>query len=242
MTELIQDFPTEKQDGFSEISDNRVKLPFFVTESYKQIRTNLVFSLSQLPHHSFVFSSFEAGDGKSTTSLNIARAFALFGDRVLLIDADMRKPTLYRKLRISNSKGLSSVLVGFCTADAAIQSVGKNFDVMTSGPLPPNPSELLASSTMELLIKGLEERYDYVIFDTPPLGIVSDALSFAQKTAGVVFVARYGKTTKNQLAQSLALIRSSGAGILGGILNGSKSAGKDYHYSKYDRYGYAEYR
>ena len=217
-------------------------LPFTVVEAYKTIRMNILFTLAQSKKHSFVISSFESGDGKSTSSINIAAAFAQLGNKVLLIDADMRKPTIHRKLKLPNAKGLTSVLVGFCTAEEAIQNVDNLFDVLTSGPIPPNPSEMLYSEVMDVLCKGLEEHYDYIIFDTPPFGIVSDALVLAPRTAGIVLITKAGVTTVDQLVKVKEMIESVGTRILGVVLNAAKDAHRKYkYYSKYYRYGYSYY-
>lgn len=223
--------------------DKKKALPFTVIEAYKTIRMNILFTLAQSKKHSFVISSFESGDGKSTSAINIAAAFAQLGNKVLLIDADMRKPTIHRKLRLPNAKGLTSVLVGFCTAEEAIQNVDQLFDVLTSGPLPPNPSEMLYSEVMDVLCKGLEDHYDYIVFDTPPFGIVSDALVLAPRTAGVVLITKSGVTTTDQLSRTKEMMDSVGTKILGAILNAAKNATRRYkYYSKYYRYGYSYYR
>lgn len=215
--------------------DGLKQLPFDAIEAYKTIRMNIVFMLSQSNKKSFVVSSFYQGDGKSTCAINIAAAFSQLGNKVLLIDGDLRKPTVHKKLRLSNTKGLSSVLVGFCTAADAIIQVGRRLDVITAGPTPPNPSELLCSGTMDVLLAGLEEKYDYIIFDTPPFGIVSDALVIAPKTAGAVVVTRANVTTVEQVKKTLSLIDAAGIKLIGTILNGAKPERHGYYKRYYKK-------
>ena len=214
------------------IEDGLRQLPFDAIEAYKTIRMNIVFMLSQSKKKSFVVSSFEQGDGKSTCSINIAAAFSQLGNKVLLVDGDLRKPTVHKKLRLSNTKGLSSVLVGFCTAADAIIQVGRRLDVITAGPTPPNPSELLCSGAMDVLLAGLEEKYDYIIFDTPPFGIVSDALVIAPKTAGAVVVTRANVTTVEQVKKAISLVDAAGIKLIGTVFNGARPERHGY-YKKY---------
>lgn len=231
---------TEEKKPAAGQENGKKSMPFSVVEAYKMIRVNILFALSQSNKKSFVVSSFESGDGKSTSAINIAASFAQLGNRVLLIDADMRKPTVHRKLKLPNTKGLTSVLVGFCTAEEAIQHVDKLFDVLTSGPIPPNPSEMLYSNVMDVLCKGLEERYDYIVYDTPPFGIVSDALVLAPRTAGIVLIAKAGYTTTDQMQRTKELVDGAGCKILGTVLNAAKNANRKYkYYKKYYRYGHS---
>lgn len=216
---------------------NMSHAPFSVVEAYKTIRTNLMFVLSQESQKRLVISSAMAGEGKSTTSINVAIAFSQLGNRVLLIDADLRKPTVSKKLKLPNTKGLSSVLVGFSEPSEVVQSIYPNFDVMTSGPIPPNPSELLDSKSMSLLLDTLQEHYDYIMLDTPPINIVSDPLILAAKASGIILVVQDGVTTHDQLKKALHVIEFANVNLLGTILNGSKGKNKKkyqyrYHYYK----------
>ncbi|HHW46884.1 MAG TPA: CpsD/CapB family tyrosine-protein kinase [Clostridiales bacterium] len=214
------------------------KASFAVVESYKTIRTNLMFLLSQSENKRLIITSAISGEGKSTTSINIAIAFSQLGSRVLLIDADMRKPTVHKKLKLQNNKGLSSVLVGFCDISDAIHSINPNLDVLTAGSTPPNPSELLGSANMVRLLDSLNEFYEYIIFDTPPINIVSDALVLAPHTSGMVLVVQNSTTTHEQFKKALSSIEFANAKLLGAILNGSKGQKKNYKYGYYDYYYY----
>lgn len=209
---------------------------FAVVESYKNIRTNLMFLLSQKKNKIFVVSSSLIAEGKSSVSYNCAVAFSQLGHKVLLIDADLRRPSIHKKTHLDNSRGLSSALVKFCSVEEAIQPKNSCLDIMTSGPIPPNPSELLGSEAMDDLLKELNEKYEYIIIDTPPIGIVSDALILAPKTAGMVMVVREGYCTHDSVKKSLSSIEFAKARLLGFVLNCSGSKSKQYKY-KY-KYGY----
>lgn len=207
---------------------------FTVVESYKMIRTNLLFLLSQADKKSFTVSSANEAEGKSTTSINVAIAFSQLGCRVLLIDTDMRRSSVHKKLRISNEKGLSSLLVGFTTLEETVHKVNDNLDVITAGAIPPNPSELLASQRMKDLLEKLHTVYDYIIVDAPPVNVVSDALVVAPQTGGIVFVVRDHITQHSQIAKAIKNIKFTGAHTLGLVLNDARNAHKkpsryEYH-------------
>lgn len=211
--------------------------PFAVVEAYKTIRTNMMFVLASSEKKRIVVSSAMPNEGKSTTALNVGIAFSQMGHKVLLIDGDMRKPTIYKKLKLNNSKGLSSILVGFCKLREAVRNVYPNFDVLTSGPIPPNPSELLSSENMTTLLDGLQDFYDYIIIDTPPINVVTDSLVLTPKTDGLVMVVREGQTTHEQLKKALNSVEFADVKLLGTILNGDRPEGGkygyNYHYYKY---------
>lgn len=211
--------------------------PFAVVEAYKSVRTNLMFLLSQSRSRAFEVSSSHPGEGKTTCAINLAIAFSQLGSKVLLIDGDLRRPTVYRKLRLENSKGLSSVLVGFASFAESVISVNDNFDVLTSGPITPNPSELLGSDNMSLLLKELKLTYDYIIIDTPPVNVVSDAVVLAAKTEGIVMVVQDRQTTHDDFGKAVDALKFADANLLGVILNGSAEAGEKYS-SKSKKYGY----
>lgn len=202
----------------------------FIIEAYKTIRTNLMFVLPNKSKNTIVISSALPGEGKSATALNLGISFSQLGQRVLLIDGDMRNPTIYKKLKVNNSKGLSSALGGFCEVGEVIKNVYENFDVLTSGPLPPNPTELLGSDNMSELLEGLEEYYDFIIVDTPPINVVSDALILAPKTDGVVLVIREKQTTHEQFKKALRSIEFADVKLLGSVLNGAEYEGSKYNY------------
>ena len=215
--------------------------PFHIIESYKSIRTNLSFALSTVEKKTFAVSSANPGEGKSTTSANIAIAIAQSGSHVLLIDADMRKSVQHKIFELVNKKGLSTAVSKMHTPDECIQkNVMENLDVMTAGPIPPNPSELLASEMMEQMLNELSEKYDAILIDTPPVNVVTDAMELAKSVSGIVLVVRYGRTTDEDVDNVFKRVELANMNLLGFILNGVKSKHAGY-YSKYGKgkyYGY----
>ena len=227
----------EKQLEVAEKSTKRVA--FQVMEAYKMIRTNLMFSLATKDSRAVVFSSAEPSAGKSTLSANLAIVMAQTGARVLLIDADMRKPTQHRNFKVTRTMGLSKILGGLATVDECVcRQVKPNVDLIPSGPTPPNPSELLGSSRMLKLLEELAAQYDYVFIDSPPLCVVADALVIAPHTAGVVLVARHNQTTYDEYAEALEKVEASNAPLLGAVIcDLQMSEGSYGRYGKYSRYG-----
>lgn len=235
-------------------TESKQHIPFSVVESYKTIRTNLMFLLSHDQCKRVIFSSSNAGEGKSTTSINIAIAFAQTGSKVLLIDADMRRPSIYKKMKLSNQKGLSSVLVGFCQLEEALCKINPYFDIINAGPIPPSPSEMLGSDKMEELLDKLSKQYDYIFIDMPPVNVVSDALILAPKTDGIVFIVQDLITTHEEFQKALSSIEFANVKLLGVVLNGSSKSKRSkyryrymtgrrygYSYSSYGGYGYRSY-
>lgn len=216
---------------------------FHVQEAYKAVRTNTMFSLAGKGCKRIAITSAFMGEGKSTTCINLAITFAQTGSRVLLVDADMRKPTVHRKLDITNDKGLAHLLGNFCTMDEAIiHTAHANLDVITSGHIPPNPAELLASDTMGELLDELEGHYDYIFIDTPPVNIVTDATVLAQRVSGMIVVVRQERTHHKDVANALETLEFAKAKVLGFILHGVKEEKHTYgKYGKYSKYGYSRY-
>lgn len=249
----IQAFGDSKKKKDAD-EDDHVKLtdketPFHIIESYKSIRTNLTFALSTVEKKVFVVSSANPGEGKSTTSANIAIAMAQGGNKVLLIDADMRKSVQHKVFELVNKKGLSTAVSKMHTPDECIQKdVMENLDIMTAGPIPPNPSELLASDAMAKMLNNLSEKYDVILIDTPPVNVVTDAMELAKNISGIVLVVRYGRTTEEDVENVFKRVELANMNLLGFILNGVRSKGSGY-YSKYNKgkyyykkgYGYGYY-
>ena len=221
----------------SNISSEKNAVPFEVVESYKNVRTNLVYILSKAKKKSVVFSSSVQAEGKSTTTVNVAIVFSQIGDKVLLLDADMRLPSIHKKMKLQNTTGLSSVLVGSDTFEDAVIHVNANLDVLCSGPIVQNSLELLSSERVKELISELESKYDYVIIDTPPIGVVADSLVLAQNTAGIVLIARDNVTRYDFIEKSIAQANLVNVNVLGVILNGIDHKNKKYSYRRY-KYGY----
>ena len=214
-------------------------VPFNVAESYKSIRTNIMFSLGTSDKKIIAVSSPNPSDGKSTASANIAIAFAQTDSKVLLIDADMRKPVQHKTFKLSNTKGLSTLIVNMSTPEESIkQSVVENLDVLTSGPMPPNPSELLSSEQFAKLMKKLAKEYDYIIIDTPPVNVVSDAMVMTNLVSGVVLVVKHKVTTYGDISEALKQFEFAGANMLGFVLNDIQGNRRGYYYNYKYKYSY----
>ncbi len=192
---------------------------FQVVEAYKTVRTNLQFALSVSERKVVLVSSAEPDAGKSTTTSNLAVAVAQTGARVLVIDGDMRKPTQHKIFRLSNNRGLSHVLSSLCGWEEALHvGVLTNVDVLCAGLIPPNPSELLGSQGMVTLLQQMSERYDYIFIDTPPVCVVSDALTLVDQAAGVVLVACQRQTTYDMLEKAVQSVRQMEGTVLGIVI------------------------
>ncbi len=207
-----------------------------ISESYRLIRSGLLLSSADHPPRTILVTSMATQDGKTTTSINLARTMAHGGDKVLLIDADMRKPRVHTTFGMDNSIGLSSYLSGNADKDIISSIADEKISVITSGPIPPNPSELLESQRMQHLLTQLSEVYDFIIIDSPPIGHLVDGLILSTLVDGTVLVARAGKTTYDLFGSGLKKMLDIKAPILGAVLNSmsAKLAGsKYYHYYEY---------
>lgn len=189
-------------------------------ESYRELRTNLQFMKFVDGKRSVLLTSSLKGEGKSTCSVNLAYAIAKSDSRVLLIDADLRCPSLHTVLGLEGSAGLSTVLIGQAELQDVVQPVGmEGIDVLSSGMIPPNPSELLGSSAMEELLKEATQRYDFVIVDSAPVLAVTDAAVLSQLVGGIVVVAQNERVRKSELDRSMAKLDAVGAKVVGVVLN-----------------------
>lgn len=209
--------------------------PFAVREAYNTLRTNVLYALSPINGKIVAVTSPNAGEGKSTVSVNLAIALAETSARVLLIDCDLRKPTIHKKLGLNNSSGLSKFIVGFETmADALTREILPNLDVMTSGPIPPNPSELLGSANMQTFLNKVSDYYDYIILDTPPINIVTDMAVMANFISGVLLVSYYAVTTVEDVRRAQEALKIVNAKILGLVVAGviRKKGNKGDYYRK----------
>ena len=211
------------------------KTQFVITEAYKTARTNLVFSLAPCDTKIVVVTSCAPAEGKSTNCLNMAISMAEIGASVLMIDADMRKPVQHSLLRLDNKKGLSSILGGIIgnVSEAISKNVRENLDVLTAGPIPPNPAELLSSSRMKSLLELVGKHYDYVFIDTPPVTVVTDAFLMNELTAGIMFVIKEGHTTHIEINEALQRAKLTNAKVLGLLKVNCCSKGKGGGYKSY---------
>lgn len=206
-------------------------------ESFRRLRTNLDFLAVDERPLAVVVTSSLANEGKSTTVSNLAIACADVGNRVLLVDADLRQPSIAEYLGIEGSAGLTTVLTGHATFDEVVQSWSSDgktsLDVLTSGVIPPNPSELLASKAMARLLEEIKSRYDIVLFDSAPLLPVTDGAILAAGVTGAVVLANATRVRRAQFADAIGSIEQVGANVLGVVLKGvsSRSAGTYYAYA-----------
>ena len=213
---------------------------FRIAEAYKMIRTNLLFTLANAQNRVVVFSSAEPSAGKSTLCANLAIVMAQTGTKVVLIDADMRKPVQHRNFHLNKSQGLSKVLGGLSTVEECLaKQVLPNLDVLPSGTIPPNPSELLGSARMTELLERLQQQYDYVFIDTPPVCVVADALVLVPQSAGAVLVARHKQTTYDELNEVVESLQRIGGNLLGVVLSDVRAEGGNYGTYEKKRYYHA---
>ena len=214
---------------------------FHVKEAYKALRTNIVFAIPHDSSKKIILTSSLASEGKSTNCLNIAISFAQTGAKVVLIDCDLRKPNVANLLNIKSSPGLSNVLANLNTIDSVIvHTEYSNLDVVPSGDLPPNPSELLGSRAMKDNLDKLSEIYDYIFMDSPPVNIVTDTAVMCEMVDGVLFVVRQGQTDKESVSDAIKKLRFVNANMLGFVLNGrltDSKAGYGNGVRRYYRYG-----
>lgn len=204
-----------------------------ITEQYRLIKNNIHFSSVDQEIKSIVVTSPEPSDGKSTIAANLAIVLAQQGKPVLLVDADLRKPTVHYTFNDSNREGLTSVLTKkVYLYQATTKTQIPNLDILTSGPIPPNPSELLNSNSMEKIMGEMNDMYEYVVFDSPPVLVVTDPQILANKCDGVVLVVASGNTQKDYAMKAKDLLVKANAKLLGVVLNGVKLT-KTKYYTQY---------
>lgn len=204
--------------------------PFMLQEAYKTLRTNLLFALRGDGCKRFCITSSMPGEGKSITILNLAISIAQTGKKVLLIDADMRRPALARLLAENPVPGLSNVLAGQVSVSDAIRvQTYSNLDVMFCGDVPPYPSELLSSQQMVKLVEDMSRKYDFVLVDAPPVNLVSDCCIIANMLDGIVLLARQNKARKDGVKQAINQLRLTNANVLGCVFNGVAVNPKKYY-------------
>ncbi|WP_303621593.1 CpsD/CapB family tyrosine-protein kinase [Bacillus sp. FJAT-45066] len=202
-----------------------------ISEQYRTIRTNIQFSSVDSDIHTIMVTSSGPGEGKSTTAGNLAVVFAQQGKKVLYIDADLRKPTAHYTFQIDNFKGLTTVLT---KQSVLIQTVEmtkvENLDILTSGPIPPNPAELLSSRAMDELLNAAKDIYDVIVIDTPPVLAVTDAQILANKCDGTILVVASSSTEIESATKSKELLEAAKAKLLGVVLNKKKMKDSSYYY------------
>lgn len=226
---------------------------FAASEAYKLLRANLLFTLPDNKCRVVGVTSSTRGEGKSMTAINLSYTIAQARKKVLLIDADMRIPSVARRLDIKRMPGLSNVLAGQKSAALSIQKSGvlSGFDVLVAGDIPPNPSELLSSSMMDRMLDELSHEYDFIIIDLPPVNLVSDAIVISSRINGLIMVVRENFTSQIELREAVGKLEFLDSKILGFCMTDADDMGTGYkryrgRYKKYYKYGkyrkYSGYR
>ncbi len=205
-----------------------------VSEQYRTISANISFSMKDKKFKTILVTSPEASAGKSTTITNVAAILASQGKKVLLLDCDLRKPSIHRKLNIPNNKGLSNIIANDVPIDECIQIKDQipNLSIITSGPIPTNPSNLITSDKMDVIIKELKdsELFDIIMIDTPPTLVVSDSQTLASKVDASVIITKYNQTKKEELNLTIKALSNVKSNILGCIINEQPVSEHDYYY------------
>lgn len=203
-----------------------------ITEQFRTIQTNIKFTMVDKKLKSLVVTSAGRDAGKSFIAVNLAATFASEEFRVLLVDADLRKPTVHKNFNLQNKKGLTTLLMEDSRGlkDKIYKTEVKGLYVLTSGPIPPNPADILSSNRMSRVQEEAENHFDLVIFDTPPILPVTDALIMASKVDGTVFVIPKAEVTKDELIKSKELLRLAEVNIIGAIFNRTEEVNGDYYY------------
>lgn len=205
-------------------------------EAYRTLRTNIQYSSYDKKIKKILVTSSEPSEGKSTIIGNLAVSLSQSESTVILLDCDLRKPTMHKKFKISNEIGLTELLVGKKELKDVIQYRNKHLHIITSGKIPPNPAEMLASKSMERLLEQLSSEYDYILMDTPPLNAVTDAQVLSTKVDGTLIVIRSEKTKKESILIAKNLLQKVNANILGIVFNDvANSANKYYYYYGEDK-------
>lgn len=205
-----------------------------ITEQYRTIRTNIQFSAVDTPIRSFIVTSAAPSEGKSTTACNLAVVFSQQGKKVLLIDADLRKPTLHYTFGVTNTIGLTNVLTRQISLNEGIRQTDvENLFFISSGPIPPNPAELLGSTSMVQFLKEMNKMFDLVIFDVPPILAVADAQVMANHVDASILVISSGVTDRDGAMKAKEVLQQSKAKLLGAVLNNKKEDRTTHYYYYY---------
>lgn len=229
--------------GASSVSDRKKtigkNLNFGASEAYKLLRVNLTFSMADEEGSRVIgVTSALRGEGKSTTSINLAYTLAQTGKRVLLLEADMRIPVLASLLRLEEAPGLSHVLAGINSLNEAIHKtpMHQNVSLLPAGEIPPNPSELLSSKRMKMVMEALVSVFEYIIIDLPPINAVSDGLAISGLLSGMIMVVRQNYCDQQALAEAMQRMELLKVKVLGFVFNGVELTEK--RYKKYGKQGY----
>ena len=225
------------------VKSSRFKLlgsntPFAVQEAYSAIRTRLSFTSKGEKCPIYVVTSSKPGEGKTLNTLNLAISLAGMGKKVLVIDGDMRNPTCHKFLDTRRENGVSEILAGIAESVNVRKTKYNNLFFIPAGSIPPNPAELLASDKMEELAQFLREHFDYVLVDTPPIGLVTDAALLSEVATGYILIVKSGLSRTPEVQESIDAIKSVGGRVCGFVLNGASGKGSEYYKTKGGSYGY----
>lgn len=214
---------------------NIMKAKTSISEAFRALRTNLQFTSVDNKVKSILITSSLPNEGKSTIIKNLAYALAMTGSRIIVIDCDLRNPTVHQMFKISNMNGLTNIIVEDANYQKYVISDKEydNLDIIPSGPIPPNPSELLGSNKMKSFINNLKEDYDYVLLDAPPVLLVTDPTVLAPIVDGVILVVQANKTEIDVTKRAKEILTNLKANILGVVLNKVKEHNKGYYYYYY---------
>lgn len=211
------------------VADNPTSI---VSEQYRTIRTNIQFSMIDQKLKTLLVTSATPNSGKTTTSVNLAAAFASEGTKVLIVSTDMRKPRMHKVFNVPNNVGLTNLLTNW---DLNLQDVVKESNVhnlyhLQSGPVPPNPADLLNSNRMQETIEEMKENFDLVIFDSPPILAVTDAQILATKVDGTIVIIPEGRVSKKELDETMERLNNVKANVLGSVMNMVEIDADSYYY------------
>jgi succinoglycan biosynthesis transport protein ExoP len=217
-------------------------VPDVFTESFRAIRTNVVFSSAEQGAKSIVITSTGPGEGKTVVATNLAVSLAQAGERVVLVDGDMRRPQVHKAFGIGLEPGLSNLMVGNAKAtDAVRKSDVPSLWLVTGGRIPPNPAEILGSTRFREFLSSLAEHFDWVVIDSPPVMAVTDAAILAHNASGVLFVVRADATNRHTAQAALNQLDASQAKFFGGVVNGLDLARNGFYYSQFYKPEYGAY-
>ncbi len=202
-----------------------------ISEQYRTIRTNIQFSSLEKAYRTLIITSPGFGEGKTTTTANLGVVMAQQGKKILIVDADLRKPMMHFIFKTENTTGLTNVLIQQTSLQEAIRKTKiEKLDILPSGPIPPNPAELLSSVSMKELMEQALEEYDVILFDSPPVNAVADTQILSNSGDGVVLVVNSGKTKRDSGIKALESLNSAKAKLLGVVLNNKKRKGNQHYY------------
>ena len=206
-------------------------------EAYRSLRTNIQYSSFDKKYQTLVVTSANPGEGKSTVSGNLALVLAQGESKVLLVDCDMRRPSVHKKFRISNTYGISDLLVGNKKMESVAHKYNDNLTIVSSGKIPPNPAEMLGSKAMTAFLEEMKKHFDYIDLDTPPLEAVADAQILSTKVDGSLIVVRAGVTKKDAVHNAVSIINKVNGNIIGTVLNAADNSKDKYYYYYGDEEG-----